>query len=185
MRLFFSVPLPAEAKERVAAALAEMRRAAPSLSWTRADQLHFTLAFLGEQPEDALQRAADAAEPCRQLRAFEASLSGAGAFPQPRRPRVLWLGVGQGARELEALGETLQAGLRTSGFELEARPFRAHLTVGRVKPGAERSAQRALDAAPQGEVARLRVDSLHLMRSHLGAGGARHETLRAFPLLPG
>jgi 2'-5' RNA ligase len=185
MRLFFSVPLPGEAQDRAAAALAEMRRAAPALSWTRPDQLHFTLAFLGEQDDDALERLVAAAEATRVLPAFDATLSGAGAFPNPRRPRVLWLGVGEGAPQLEAVAEKLQAALRPAGFELEERPFRPHLTVARVKPGAERGAQRALDLAPKGEVARFPVGELHLVRSHLGKGGARHETLRTFPFTAG
>jgi RNA 2',3'-cyclic 3'-phosphodiesterase len=181
MRLFFSVPLPDEAKERAAVALAEMRRAAPRLSWTRSEQLHFTLAFLGEQPDEI--RAASAAVECREVHAFDLSLAGAGAFPNARRARVVWLGVSRGSAELEALASKLHASLRAARFELEERAFRAHLTVARVKPGADRAASRALEIAPAGEVASFRVAAFHLVRSYLGAGGARHETLRTFPLI--
>jgi 2'-5' RNA ligase len=183
MRLFFSVPLPDETRERAAAALAGMRRAAPQLAWTRTEQLHFTLAFLGEQDDTALERAAEAASGCRELRAFDLSLSGAGAFPNARRARVVWLGVSRGAAELEALAARLQAGLRAARFELEDRPFRAHLTVARVKPGGDRAAARALERAPAGDVASCRVSAFHLVRSHLGSGGARHEAVRTFPLI--
>jgi 2'-5' RNA ligase len=183
MRLFFAVHLPSEVKDRAAGAIAGMRRLAPQLSWTRTEQLHFTLAFLGEQPDAALERAICAAAECRDLRAFDLSLAGAGAFPNPRRTRVLWLGVSHGAGELEALAARLQSSLRAARFELDERPFRAHLTVARVKPGADRAATRALESAPAADVASCRISAFHLVRSHLGAGGARHETVRTFPLI--
>jgi RNA 2',3'-cyclic 3'-phosphodiesterase len=183
MRLFFSVPLSADAKERAASAIAGMRRAAPQLSWTRTEQLHFTIAFLGEQPDDALERAASAATECRELRAFDLSLGGAGAFPNARRARVVWLGCSRGAAELEAVAAKLCAGLRAARFELQDRPFRAHLTIARVKPGSDRAAARALENAPTGEVTSFRVPAFHLVRSYPGSGGARHETLRTFPLI--
>ncbi len=153
-----------------------MKRAAGEapLSWTKPEQLHFTVAFLGEQPDEALSRLRDAAAPCGELRAFDLRLQGAGAFPDPRRPRVLWLGTGQGAAELEELAARLQGGLRAAGFRLEDRPFRPHLTVARVKPGGERGAARALQAAPPGEIARVNVAQLCLMQSQLGPQGARH-----------
>jgi 2'-5' RNA ligase len=177
VRVFFSVPVSDEARSGASGALRAMKRAAGDapLSWTKDEQLHFTLAFLGEQPEDALARLREAAAPCAALHAFDLILSGAGAFPDPRRPRVLWVGAEQGARELEDLAACLARGLRAAGFALEKRPFRAHLTVARVRPGGERAASRALGAAPQGEIARMRVDRLSLMRSQLSPQGARHD----------
>jgi 2'-5' RNA ligase len=179
VRLFFSVPVSDEARLLASAALREMKRAAGDapLSWTKDEQLHYTLAFLGEQPEEALPRLREAAAACVALREFWLSLSGAGAFPNPRRPRVLWLGAGDGARGLEELASCLQGGLRSAGFVLEERPFRAHLTVARVKPGGERAASRALAAAPQGEIARMPVDRLLLMESQLSPRGAKHHPL--------
>jgi RNA 2',3'-cyclic 3'-phosphodiesterase len=187
MRLFFCVPLPQEAKDRAARALAQPRRAAGDapLSWTNPAQLHLTLAFLGEQPAEAVERMSAAAGPCGELHAFEATLSGAGAFPSARRAHVLWLGIAEGASELSALARRLSSGLRAAGFELEDRPFRPHLTVARVKRGGERAAERALSAFAAGEVARFRVDRLLLMKSELAPGGARHEAVRTFPLIGG
>ena len=184
MRLFFSVPLSDGARSAAASALREMKRAAGEapLSWTKDEQLHFTLAFLGEQSEDALPRLREAAAACSTLRGFSLSLAGAGVFPNPRRPRVLWLGANEGTRELEELASRLQGGLRSAGFALEDRPFRGHLTVARVKPGGERAASRALAAAPQGEIARMRVDRLCLMQSQLSPHGAKHAVVEEIRL---
>src|SRR5256885_1898750 len=167
MRLFFCVPLPQEAKDAALRALTAARRAAGEggLSWTKPEQMHLTLAFLGEQPPEALERLYGAAAPCSELKAFEASLNGAGAFPNSRRAHVIWLGIAEGKSELSALAERLCSGLRAAGFELEKRPFSAHLTVARVKRGGERDAERALrNASDVGEVARFRVGRLLLMK---------------------
>jgi 2'-5' RNA ligase len=177
VRLFFSVPLPDAARAAAAAVLRQMRRAAGAeapLSWTKDEQLHFTIAFLGEQPEDALPRAREAAAPCAELRTFNLHLRDAGVFPNPRRPRVIWLGVGEGAQQLEQLAGRLCTGLRERGFVLEERPFRGHLTAARVKPGGERAASRALRAAPRDSIAKFAVDRVCLMQSQLSPRGATH-----------
>src|SRR3989442_784904 len=112
---------------------------------------------------------------------FEVALSGAGAFPSPARPRVLWLGVTDGALPLLQAAERLRTALRQRGFTLEERPFRPHLTFARVRPRGERSAKRALAAIAPGEFARWTTREACLMQSVLGKGGATHTVLRAFP----
>jgi 2'-5' RNA ligase len=92
MRLFFAVPLPREAVDDLRAPLEKARVAAgPGFSFGNLDQLHFTLAFLGEQPETAAQAAAAAGEAARSPD-FPIHIAGAGAFPSLARPRVAWLG---------------------------------------------------------------------------------------------
>jgi 2'-5' RNA ligase len=184
VRLFFAMPLPDDVKSRLRSALAAAQGAAgEGLSFTKAEQLHFTLAFLGEQPGAEL--ACEAGEAVRDLPSFELVIAGSGAFPSALRPRVLWLGVTEGARELCAVADKLCASLRQRGFALEDRPFRPHLTLGRVKPRGERGASRALAALPGGELARMRAGEISLLQSVLGAGGARHTVLRSFALRPG
>jgi 2'-5' RNA ligase len=177
VRLFFSVPLAEKARCAAAAVLRSMQRAAGDeapLSWTRDEQLHFTIAFLGELPEEALPRLRAATEPCTELRSFTLELRGAGAFPNPRRPRVLWLGTGEGALQLQQLAGRLCTGLRQGGFTLEERPFRGHLTAARVRPGGERAASRALQAVPAEAIAKFDVEGFRLMQSQLSPHGAKH-----------
>ncbi|HUJ27024.1 MAG TPA: RNA 2',3'-cyclic phosphodiesterase [Myxococcales bacterium] len=172
MRLFFAIRLPDEAREK-------LRAVAAAMGCAKIEQLHFTLAFLGETP-----RADDACAAAGEVRGapFDVGIAGAGAFPSPARPRVLWLGVGDGAQPMVAVADALCAALRARGFPLEERPFHPHLTVTRVKPGGDRSAQRLLTRVPAGELARFRVAEFCLMQSVLGAGGAKHSLVRAFPL---
>lgn len=179
MRLFFALPLPAEVKERLRPALEEARKAGgDGVGFTRNEQLHFTLAFLGEQPgaDEALAAGAS----LREVPAFELALCGAGAFPNTARPRVLWLGVTAGAAELIAAAERLRAALQERHFEVEERKFQPHLTLGRVRPRGERSAKRALAAIAPTELARWTAREACLMQSVLGKSGATHTVLHTF-----
>ncbi|HZX94120.1 MAG TPA: RNA 2',3'-cyclic phosphodiesterase [Myxococcales bacterium] len=179
MRLFFALPLPTDVKERLQPTLDAARRAAgESVGFTRLEQIHFTLAFLGEQPSP--DKALAAGEVLRDQDAFELAIGGAGAFPNTARPRVLWLGVTEGAAQLMVAADRLRRALRDSGFMPEERPFRPHLTVGRVRPRGEKTARQALAAIAPGELARCTVRHACLMQSVLGKSGATHTLVRAY-----
>jgi 2'-5' RNA ligase len=179
MRLFFALPLPPEVKERLRPILAAAREAGgDGVTFTKLEQLHFTLAFLGEQPGP--EEAVAAGEILRESHAFEVAISGVGAFPNTLRPRVLWLGVSAGAAELMETAERLRSELRRRGFQIEERRFQPHLTIGRVRPRGERSAKQALAAVAPGEFARWATGEANLVKSALGRGGATHTVERAF-----
>ncbi len=182
-RLFVSVALPAAAQDAVAATTAGLRAAGgTSVRWSDPAAVHLTLRFLGTTPEDRvapLQAAlADAAG---RVVPFTMDVAGAGAFPTPARPRVLWLGVAPNPA-LAALYHAVDDACAAAALGREPRPFRAHLTVGRPRPGAPR-----LDGqlASVGFVAAVHVDSFHLMASDLSRTGARHTRVASFPLRGG
>jgi 2'-5' RNA ligase len=179
MRLFFALPLPADAKERLRPSLETARKAgSEGVGFTRISQIHFTLAFLGEQK--SADAALTAGEVLRDNEAFELAIGGAGAFPNNARPRVLWLGVTEGAAQLVVAAERLRRSLQSGGFTVEERPFRPHLTVGRVRPRGEKWARLALSAIAPGELARCTVREACLMQSVLGKGGATHTVVGTF-----
>ena len=181
MRLFFAVQLPDEVKESLRPALEAARAVAgDGVGLSRVEQLHFTLAFLGET--DRLDDAAAAGEAVRALPQFELAIGSRGAFPNMSRPRVLWIGATDGAAALTAVAESLSAGLREKGFKLEDRPFQPHLTLGRARANGAREARRALEALPKSTLARFQVREFALVQSVLGAGGATHTALRQFQL---
>jgi 2'-5' RNA ligase len=181
MRLFFSVPLPEAALESLRPVLEGARKAAGAgIGFTRLEQLHFTLAFLGGT--ERIDDASAAAEGVRDLAQFDLAISGRGAFPGMSRPRVLWLGVTEGGAALSAVAGKLCSGLRERGFALEDRAFHPHLTLGRVKPHGAEEARRALEAVPKTELARFTAREIVLVESVLGTGGSTHKPLRSFSL---
>jgi 2'-5' RNA ligase len=186
MRLFFAIPLPPDALQAAQAAQARLRSlsGAARISWANAAQLHFTLAFLGEQDEAGLARALQAGRSAAQHAApFALSLGQPGAFPGPRRPRVLWLGADQGASAMEALASQLRKALREHALPFDDKPFHAHLTLARVQPFAARDAAGALQSFAPEPSPPFRAGSFSLVESTLqGAHGARHEVREEFAL---
>ncbi|HEY7726730.1 MAG TPA: RNA 2',3'-cyclic phosphodiesterase [Anaeromyxobacteraceae bacterium] len=184
LRLFVAVEPPPAVRRRLAALQAEVRRAAgraaDDVRWVAPEQIHLTLAFLGNAPEeriDAVRGAvADAAAACAPL---HLEVRGAGGFPSARRPRVVWAGLAGDLEPLGALAADLRRRLAPLGFPLEERDFRAHLTLGRSRDrGGARGMAGALAAANEADPCAWRADEVVLFRSHLGPGGARHEALQ-------
>jgi 2'-5' RNA ligase len=151
------------------------------IRWVQEEGLHLTVRFLGAAGPDAVAPIAEALEGVAAgLAPFDVVLRGAGAFPSPERPRVLWLGIEEGALELTAVAGALDGPLVRAGWPLPARPFRAHLTVARTDAApydAGAAAARALIAGAHREAIRFTAERIVLFRSHLGRGPARYESL--------
>jgi 2'-5' RNA ligase len=183
LRLFFAVPVPAEAKARVGELMDDVQGAVGDgrarIRWVRVEGLHLTLRFLGPTPElrlPALREAADAV--ARADSPFEVGLDGGGAFPSLARPRTLWVGVTSGADRLARLAEALTRASVEDGQPLETRPFAPHLTIGRIDglrqgPTVARTLQ---EAAEELDVS-FTADRVVLFQSVLGGGPARYEAV--------
>jgi 2'-5' RNA ligase len=110
-------------------------------------------------------------------------LGGGGAFPNERRGRVLWVGVAKGAGLLTQLAVSVGALLAPLGYEPDARPFHAHLTLARLKtPGALHDTLARLDAAAFGPA--WGVNEVVLFHSHTHADGATYEVVERASLAP-
>ena len=174
MRLFVAVFPPAEVQRAAYGCIEALRRPGDGVSWIKAENLHYTMRFLGEVGEDGARRAAEAAtEAAGKSRAFAASLGGLGAFPNPRRARVIWIGMSEGAEALVALARDLDRALAKRGFETADKPFSSHLTLGRVRnPGPDWAPVLAGVDAAAGTPARFTVDRLCVVESQLDPRGS-------------
>jgi 2'-5' RNA ligase len=184
LRVFVAVPLAEAARTAVQALVEEVvgdpaLPEAGRLRWALTENLHLTVRFIGATAPDRVPDLVMATEAAAALVApFTVRLSGAGAFPAADRPRILWLGIVEGAAELGALAGTLGEQLAEWGWDHDERPFRAHLTLGRADGvrGAGRAvaalarAATALDAA-------WTVDRLVVYQSDLGHGPVRYRPL--------
>ena len=181
MRAFVAVFPPPEVRK----SLADAARRLPingNVRFTAPANVHLTLKFLGDVPEDDLGRVVQALESLREGHApFEASISGFGAFPSARRARILWAGIGEGSERLIALSRHVEELVRPLGFEREDRPYHPHLTLGRAR-GRPVTLQEAGISAP---VTGFLVDQVDLVQSVLGSAGATYSTLAAYPLSEG
>jgi len=176
MRLFIALDLPGDVR---AALAAWVERAAPAaVRRVPVDNLHVTLAFLGERSSDDATAAA-ALLPGLARPLPELASAGALWLP-PRRPGVLTVALEAG-EALAALQADLVADLESAiGFEAERRRFRPHVTVGRVPRGTRIDTRDSLE--PPAPELRFRARALTLYRSHTGRQGARYEPLSAVEL---
>lgn len=179
MRLFIAVNFPNELRAQWAAETAPLRSVAPEVRWVSLAQLHLTVAFLGEQPEalvEGLRAMLDATTAGRGRLSLE--VQGIGAFPNWRRPRVVWWGITP-APPLMALAEAVARGCRALGMPGEDRPFHPHITLARIDGRVRPSRLRRLVDVAHAMTARSTTDvgSLDLMVSTLASGGATHEVL--------
>ncbi len=169
------------AREHLEGALAELRDAAGAPRWIPADRWHLTLLFLGDVPRDrvpAITAAAapvvDAAPPMR------LQLAGAGRFGSRRRPLVAWTGLAGDVEPLTSLARALKRMARGLRLPVEDRPFQAHLTIGRWRPG------RPADGELPDRLAGYRgpdwpVTEVRLLESHLGPN-PRYDVVAAWPV---
>ncbi|WP_243288598.1 RNA 2',3'-cyclic phosphodiesterase [Geothrix terrae] len=170
LRLFFALPLPSALQ----ASLGRWQAAHPGIDrWSRPEGLHLTLAFLGERPPEglsALQALGAGVAGCH--RAFPLATAGLGTFPTGPRARVLWLALAP-SPILEALAADLRGALAAAGEAFDAKPFRAHLTLARLRrpqplgafdapPPATFTADRLVlfESGPQGSYTPLRAWNL-------------------------
>lgn len=184
MRLFLAVALPEPLQQEIARATAPLRASAPAVRWVRPDRLHLTMKFLGERPDDEAVRVANAArQAMADVPPLSASLHGAGAFPNFRRPRVVWLGM-HPEGPLAAIARRLDVALAPLGVERESRPFRAHVTLGRVAGALPPLVAAALerDLRQVTSTWLLAVYDIALMQSTLGPGGPTYRVLDTLPL---
>jgi 2'-5' RNA ligase len=189
IRAFIAVPLPHPLLDRLSALQRQLESQIPSRSvrWVRAEGIHLTLKFLGDTPTEKLpgiKRALTAV--ARHAPVCTFTVGELGCFPNPRRPRVVWVGVQEPAGRLAALQDAIEEVMAPLGYPPEGRGFTPHLTLGRVRPGARRS-----DVARVGEVvtgttveslAEISGDHFALIRSVLKPTGAEYTTLEEFPL---
>ncbi|MDR5709036.1 MAG: RNA 2',3'-cyclic phosphodiesterase [Armatimonadota bacterium] len=176
MRLFVAVPLAGALRPRVEELQRAILQAWPEanawVKWVESHNLHFTLKFLGEVPEERVRDVTEAVRGVEEAKPFEIAIEGLGAFPNLRAPRVLWVGVTEGAGELVALARRVEDALFQVRFPREARPFEPHLTIGRIRPGKGGAGLvKALERSGNAKIGRQRVEWVVVMESRLSPKG--------------
>jgi RNA 2',3'-cyclic 3'-phosphodiesterase len=182
MRLFAAVPVAEPARGELAGLLGRLRGRELPVRWVQDEGLHLTLKFFGEVGAERLEVIVEAIQQANGTdEALPMRLDGLGAFPGPRRPRVLWIGI-EAPPALELLQDRLERRCDAIGFPPESVPYRPHVTLGRVREG-ERCPLRLVEAAaaPVQPVEFLATDVV-LYESVPGRGRPSYEPRFAMPL---
>lgn len=134
MRCFIALEMPLAVKEHAAGLIKELKATGADVKWVAPENLHLTLQFLGEvEPGRQPELEAALAGACAGRPALELAIGGCGAFPGLKKPRVVWLGLAGMTGALAELAGAVRAANRPLGFLPEARAFRPHLTLGRLR----------------------------------------------------
>jgi 2'-5' RNA ligase len=180
-RLFIAAELPEGALQAISAVQNDLKKRLPerALRWVRPEAIHLTLQFLGDVERDRVDDLSGAlARAAADRRRIAAAIEGLGCFPNPRRPRVLWLGVAGEIARLRLLQQAVEAETKPLGFPPEGRDFSPHLTLARVQRHASRGDVDKVGAyiggSKIGRVADFPVDGISLIRSQLRPSGAEY-----------
>lgn len=188
LRSFVAVEIPAEIQSALARSTAPLQKALPKpfIRWVAPQNVHLTLKFLGDVSPANLERLAEAlkAEAVAH-ETFSMSVGGLGAFPTPRRARIIWIGL-EAPASLMALLRGVEAVTARLGYASEDRPFSPHLTIGRVGQNVSgtdfQRIRTALEGATVGALGTLRVDAVHIFKSDLQPGGSVYTHLYTLPM---
>ena len=184
-RLFTALEISDQVHDRALDLVERLRPTATNFKWDKRENLHITLKFLGEVEADRVDAVCRAVTEAAASRPpFEFELFGAGAFPDLKRPSIVWLGVREGSEQIEKLFRAIQRGVTALGFEREARKFSPHLTLGRLK-------RNARPPRELGELVKQHSDfsagttlarEVVLFESQLAPGGSIYQALVRAPL---
>jgi 2'-5' RNA ligase len=178
IRTFVAIPLPRAWLEHVSAVSAALAARTRGISWVRPENFHFTIRFLGDLGESGVARVGDAvARGAEGRRAPRASLGPLGAFPSWARPRALWLGLATGDDALREVGKAVNDAIDRAGFDRADKPFRPHLTLGRVREGATGLESLRAEPLPPPPPP-VALDRIVVMKSDLHPSGARYTAIR-------
>ncbi len=191
IRAFIAIELPEDVRQRLDSVEQQIQARAGEVArravrWVPAGNMHLTLKFLGEVSTGNLQSLSRMLQNVAgQHTHFDIVIGGLGAFPNVRRPRVIWVGT-EAPADLTALQRAIEAETHKLGYPVEERPFSPHLTLGRIsqnaRPEEVTQVARALGEVDMGEVGRVHVSQLHFFRSDLRPSGAVYTSLYSFPL---
>ena len=192
IRSFIAVKLNEEAHLALRQAQSALRKkpGGQAGKWVHPESIHLTLKFLGDVPATRIAEISEALkQACAGHGPFDLSLEGLGCFPNLRRPRVIWAGVGGDVRTLRRLQQDVEEAMNRLGYAPEERDFSPHLTLARVernaRPGDVEAVGQEVQRTILGEIARLRVEHVYLMRSDLRPAGAVYTELAVADLQGG
>ncbi len=180
VRAFIAVPMPEYVVSHLAMLQNEMKSSGfPKLKWVRPENIHLTLKFFGDIPVDSINRIGEVmAAVSKGVAPMTLTAGGLGVFPTIRRPRVIWTGLKGRIHELIEFQKRLDGNLEEIGFPGENRPFKAHLTLARIKhPVSPQLLIKAFDALGGLESRPYSADRLILFKSVLKPGGAEYHPL--------
>ncbi|RKY00578.1 RNA 2',3'-cyclic phosphodiesterase [Candidatus Poribacteria bacterium] len=181
IRAFIAIEIPEKVQKELIKIGESFKPYIARASWVKLGNIHLTLKFLGDVRTEMIESISEAlGEVAANFSPFTISFSEVGVFPSPRRPRVLWVGVGEGGEETRKLAGEVERAMAKLGFKREDRPFVPHLTLARIKSPSNLTEQ--LTSFKMPSIAPVKVEGFSLIRSQLDPKGAIYTRIKEFKL---
>ena len=184
IRSFLALDTPEKIREGIGAVQSRLKKIIHGdIRWARPEGIHLTLKFFGNISEDDVVNMSSVVEKIAAgSLPLVLTIGGTGAFPDPHRPRVVYLGMNGDVERLIAFQKELERALETIGFPREERPFRPHLTLGRIKsPRGLIGLAGVLEKGESYTVGEFSASGLGLFKSDLTPRGAVYTRLAWYP----
>ncbi len=184
IRAFISINLPFEIREAIGQFQETIGHETRGIRWTRPENCHLTLKFLGDTSIETLSILEKSLSPLMQeMSVFPLELYGVGQFPPKGQPSVVWIGVMKGASPLTALEQRIRESLLDSKIAFDKKKFKPHLTIGRAMRN-QRASVRALKDYSDYSFGTFQVNGFSIMQSVLQKEGPMYYERLHFPLAP-
>lgn len=184
IRSFIAVEIDDTARTKLAAMQDMLKKAGGHVSWVAPRNIHCTLLFLGDLFPAAADSAANAlTRATAGIKSFAVEIAGLGFFGSARSPRIIWTGMTGATGALVELQGKIADAVLQAGLKPDLKPFKPHLTIGRVRSNRNAAALvAAIEAGKDTSFGKLVVQRVVLMKSTLGSQGPEYSVLQAMAL---
>ena len=188
LRLFIAIPIPEPVRDEIIRVQQELQPLVPRnvARWTRPDQFHLTLRFLGDVPVAGLEKLKESVNTvCRTAQPLQLRAEGVGFFPNPRSPRVVWAGIHDREGRLAELQQQIETAVGQFSPEPGEKNFTGHVTLGRLKnprPADTSSLASRAQTLAKRVFGEWTAQEIEIIQSELSSAGARHKLLAALRL---
>lgn len=183
MRSFIAIELSEEAREELGRVIDLLKKSGANVKWVKPGTVHLTLKFLGDVPEGRIQEIENALKGVSgKFPPFSMTLGQVGVFPDWKYVKVIWVGIAEGAQDAQELAKEVDEELSRIGFEKEKRPFKCHLTLGRVRSSRAKKELKEEALSVELKPVNIPAKSIVLFSSELTSTGAVHTPIAEIPL---
>lgn len=182
LRTFIAIELSAEVKDFLQKLQESLKTSNADVKWVKKENIHLTLKFLGERDKKKIDEIIKIiGNLCDNLGVFELEISSVGVFPKKEYPRVIWVGLTKGDKEVMQIARDLENEISKIGIPKESRPFSSHITLGRVRSGKNKNQLieqlNYLEENFPAQKPEYRVERITLFKSTLTPAGPIYEIL--------
>ena len=178
LRTFLSVPVPSTVVKLQKELKTVVNNHGAKVNWVRSDNIHVTLKFIGDMPEDDVDQIGNKIKDIiGSTQSMKFNIFGTGCFPKKERPRILWLGINGDLLPLQTLVTKINAELELLGYPKEEKIYIPHLTLARIKYPQKHTPDISSFLNAEYEPIQLQINKIHFMRSELFFKGSVYTIL--------